>query len=139
MRRIKSSEERKGDETVAITRAFVDPASREIYRHVLERAAPRGLAAPSTAGTSMAAGRAGKARTKTASPPARARKSGKPSGSESSLEQRLAVTERERDAFRKELATLETRLRTIEQTQAQVRDRLAIALDSLREILDGKS
>lgn len=51
---------------------------------------------------------------------------------------RLAALERERDALRADLQRAEARVRNLEKTQAQVRDRIAWALDSLHSILDGK-
>ena len=54
------------------------------------------------------------------------------------MQERLATVERERDQLKAELEHFKTRQRTMEETQAQVRDRLAWALDSLRSILDGK-
>jgi chaperonin cofactor prefoldin len=46
--------------------------------------------------------------------------------------------ERERDALRHELERSEARIEALEKTQAQVRDRLAWALDSLQNIIQGK-
>lgn len=51
---------------------------------------------------------------------------------------RLSALERERDALRADLQRAEARVRELEKTQAQVRDRIAWALDSLHNILDGK-
>jgi chromosome segregation ATPase len=84
--------------------------------------------------------RAGKARSKSA--PVRAQsqrgKAKAAAGPVGSVEQRLAAAERERDALRTELARAEARMRLLEQNQADVRDRLAWALDSLHNILQGK-
>ena len=44
----------------------------------------------------------------------------------------------ERDALKEELEHFKARQRRLEETQAQVRDRIAWALDSLHNILDGK-
>ena len=54
------------------------------------------------------------------------------------LTDRLAAVERERDALKDELERSKSRLRLLEETQSQVRDRIAWALDSLRSILQGK-
>ena len=53
-------------------------------------------------------------------------------------QQRLAAVERERDALRGELKRALAHVQRLEETQAQVRDRISWALDSLRNILDGK-
>jgi hypothetical protein len=52
--------------------------------------------------------------------------------------QRLAVLERERDALRAGLDEANERLLVMEKNQADVRDRIAWALDSLHNILQGK-
>jgi hypothetical protein len=57
---------------------------------------------------------------------------------DSQLRQRIAVLERERDTLRAELEGAQARVRTLEKTQAHVRDRLAWALDTLHTILQGK-
>ena len=57
---------------------------------------------------------------------------------ESSLKERLAVLERERDALRAALEREESRARKLEQLNAVVRDRISWALDSLQAILDTK-
>lgn len=85
----------------------------------------------------MARRSGGKARTKTvpartASLRANAPKAG------ASPQQRLAALEGERDALRGELRLALSRVRQLEETQAQVRDRISWALDSLRNILDSK-
>ena len=54
------------------------------------------------------------------------------------LTDRLAAVERERDALKDELERSKSRLRLLEETQSQVRDRIAWALDSLHSILKGK-
>jgi len=51
---------------------------------------------------------------------------------------RLAALERERDALRLELEQSEARVEALEKAQAHVRDRLAWALDSLQNIIQGK-
>jgi hypothetical protein len=58
---------------------------------------------------------------------------------DSQLRQRIAVLERERDALREDLGRSQARVRTLEKSQAHVRDRLAWALDTLHSILQGKS
>ena len=83
--------------------------------------------------------RAQKARTKTA--PAREgvqRGKTKTADAGEPVKTRLAALERERDALRADLQRAEARVRNLEKTQAQVRDRIAWALDSLHNILDGK-
>ena len=93
----------------------------------------------------MARRRAAKARSKSA--PAAARPArGKAAKREADgaepaqrqLRERLAAVERERDALKEELERFKARQRRLEETQAQVRDRIAWALDSLHNILDGK-
>jgi hypothetical protein len=54
------------------------------------------------------------------------------------LADRLAAVERERDALKDELERSRSRLRLLEETQSQVRDRIGWALDSLQSILQGK-
>ena len=54
------------------------------------------------------------------------------------LADRLALVERERDALKDELERSKSRLRLLEETQSQVRDRIAWALDSLHSVLEGK-
>ena len=51
---------------------------------------------------------------------------------------RLAALEHERDALRLELERSEARVEALEKAQAHVRDRLAWALDSLQNIIQGK-
>ena len=48
------------------------------------------------------------------------------------------MLERERDALRAELDEANERLQVMEKNQADVRDRIAWALDSLHNILQGK-
>jgi len=59
-------------------------------------------------------------------------------GRDRTVQQRLAVLERERDSLRAELAEAEERLRALEKNHAHVSDRIAWALDSLHNILQGK-
>jgi predicted nucleic acid-binding Zn-ribbon protein len=83
--------------------------------------------------------RAQKARTKIA--PAREgvpRGKAKTADAGEPVKNRLAALERERDALRADLERAQARVRNLEKTQAQVRDRIAWALDSLHNILDGK-
>jgi predicted RNase H-like nuclease (RuvC/YqgF family) len=51
---------------------------------------------------------------------------------------KLTTLERERDALRLELERAEARVEALEKAQAHVRDRIAWALDSLQNILQGK-
>jgi predicted nuclease with TOPRIM domain len=55
-----------------------------------------------------------------------------------SLRERLAAVEGERDALKEELERFKARQRRLEEAQSQVRDRIAWALDSLHNILEGK-
>jgi predicted nucleic acid-binding Zn-ribbon protein len=93
-----------------------------------------------TAGEGMTARRrAQKARTKIA--PAREnaqRGKAKASDAGEPLKARLAALERERNALQADLQRAEARIRDLEKTQAEVRDRIAWALDSLHNIMDGK-
>jgi predicted nucleic acid-binding Zn-ribbon protein len=87
----------------------------------------------------MAGRRAEKARTKSAPDRAAPQRGKAKAGDDAStLKARLAAVERERDALRSELQRADARLRILEKTQAQVRDRIAWTLDSLHNILDGK-
>jgi hypothetical protein len=54
------------------------------------------------------------------------------------LKERLAAAERERDALRVELERVQTRVRVLEETQSNVRDRIGWAVESLHDILEGK-
>ena len=63
-------------------------------------------------------------------------KTTKPAGTSSA--DKLAALERERDALRLELERSEARVEALEKAQAHVRDRLAWALDSLQNIIQGK-
>ena len=88
-------------------------------------------------------GGAAKARGKSAPASARPAKAKAPGGkaktaANGSLQERLAAAERERDALREELERFKARQRQLEEAQAKVRDRIAWALDSLHNILEGK-
>jgi predicted nucleic acid-binding Zn-ribbon protein len=87
----------------------------------------------------MARRRATKVSGKTVSAAARAlrtkAKEGKAAGS---LAERFAMLERERNALKEELERATSRVRQLEDTHAKVRDRLAWALDSLHNLLEGK-
>ena len=92
----------------------------------------------------MARGRAIKAGSKSASAAERpvrgktARGKRAESVPNGTLQERLAALERERDQLKAELESFKVRQRRLEETQAQVRDRIAWALDSLHNILEGK-
>ena len=94
--------------------------------------------------TAMATRRAAGARSKPA--PVGARLShGKSAGGKhadaaanGTLQERLTAVECERDALKEELERFKARQRRLEEAQAQVRDRIAWALDSLHNILAGK-
>lgn len=59
-------------------------------------------------------------------------------GSESSLKDRLRAAERERDALRATIERERVRIRKLEEANASARDRVAWALDSLQNVLDGR-
>ena len=87
----------------------------------------------------MARRRAIKANSKSVSASTRApRAKAKAGPAGGALADRLAALERERDALKDELERSKSRLRLLEETQLQVRDRIAWALDSLRSILEGR-
>jgi hypothetical protein len=87
----------------------------------------------------MARRRATKASGKSASAAARiTRGKAKADQSADALAERLATLERERDALHQELERSRSRVRLLEETHAKVCDRIAWALDSLHNILDGK-
>ena len=92
----------------------------------------------------MAPRRAAKARSKPAPAAARPVRSKTPSNestggsSNGNLRERLAAVECERDRLKEELESFKARQRQLEETQAQVRDRISWALDSLHHILEGK-
>ena len=130
--------------SVAITGAFVDAPEAGAYRPGQERVAPRAAALDNSGFTAMAPRRAAKARSKSAPAGARPAHGKAPSGKQAAaaangtLRERLAAVECERDALKEELEHFKARQRQLEETQAQVRDRIAWALDSLHNILDGK-
>ena len=72
------------------------------------------------------------------SAPAVARAPARAGASADALAERLAAVERERDGLQEELERSRLRVRSLEETHAKVRDRIAWALDSLHSILDGK-
>jgi hypothetical protein len=91
----------------------------------------------------MAPRRAAKARSKSApaaARPARIKPAGgkERTGPAHGLRERLEAVECERDQLKEELERFKARQRRLEEAQAQVRDRIAWALDSLHNILDGK-
>jgi len=87
----------------------------------------------------MARRYAGKANPRTAVARDRNRRDkGKTAAPESALKERLLAAERERDAFRTALEREQTRARKLEEVNATARDRIAWALDSLQNVLDGK-
>jgi hypothetical protein len=88
----------------------------------------------------MARRRASKARSASASArPRIPQRKPKTTDAGPTLSERLAVLERERDALKEELDRSRARVRQLEEGQAQVRDRIAWALDSLHNILEGKA
>lgn len=87
----------------------------------------------------MARRHVGKANSRTA--PVRER--GRPSKaktvvSESTLKERLAALERERDSLRAALEREASRVRKLEQVNAHVQDRISWALEALEDILETK-
>jgi hypothetical protein len=87
----------------------------------------------------MARRQAGKADSRTALARDRARPSKPKTVSPgNSLKERLAALERERDALRADLERERTRASKLEEMHATARDRIAWALDSLRNILETK-
>jgi predicted nucleic acid-binding Zn-ribbon protein len=97
------------------------------------------MATQGKSGFPMARRVANKARSKGA--PVRApsqRGKAKTEGRDRTAQQRLAALERERDSLRAELEKAEERLTLLEKNQADVSDRIAWALDSLHNILQGK-
>jgi hypothetical protein len=98
-------------------------------------------AAPNSSGFSpMARRHASKASGKTVSAAARAPrvKAKGGGGAVGTLAERLAAVERERNALKEELERSRLRVRLLEESHAKVRDRIAWALDSLHNILEGK-
>jgi len=63
----------------------------------------------------------------------------KTSAGDAVLLERLAATERELATMRAERDRLVARTRLLEENQAEARDRIAWALDTLHNILDGKA
>jgi hypothetical protein len=128
---------------LTLSDAFVDAAGSRAYRPTLrierESAACIGGARQQQRVLGMARRRAGKATNKSASARTRTQQPKPKSGAAGpTLVQRLTALERERDALRGELERSRARVRQLEDCQAQVRDRIAWALDSLHNILDGK-
>ena len=78
-----------------------------------------------------------KARTKAVPAGARVLR-GKAEGG-ATLQLRLAAVEGERDALRSELQRCEAHMRRMEDAHAKARERIAWALDSLQNILAGRS
>jgi hypothetical protein len=123
---------------------LVDASEPAAYRSRLERVASQAATLDNSGFTAMAPRRAAKARSKPA--PAAARPvrvkapSNKPTGGScnGNLRERLAALECERDQLREEVESFKARQRQLEETQAQVRDRISWALDSLHNILEGK-
>jgi hypothetical protein len=125
-----------------ITEAFIDAAEAGAYRLKPRRESAAGVggAQRHQRVLAMARRRASKARSDSASAGARVpRQKAKAGAAALTLVQRLAVLERERDALKEELERSKARVRQLEDGQAQVRDRIAWALDSLHNILDGKA
>ena len=141
---ITPGEQRPGCAPVAITAALVDAAQGAAYRSRQEREALRAAALDNSGFTAMAMRRAAKARSKSAPVGARPERSkaqrgkAKSAASNGRLQERLAAVERERDQLRDELEHFKARQQRLEEAQAQVRDRIAWALDSLHNILEGK-
>ena len=75
-----------------------------------------------------------KARTRAVPAGARALRGGEEEGA-GALQLKLTALARERDALRGELRRCEARVQQLEEAQAQVRERIAWALDTLNNIL----
>jgi hypothetical protein len=104
-----------------------------------EGRAPQAVVLDSSGFSPMARRRATKASGKSASAAAGApRLKAKDGPAVGTLGERLAAVERERNALQEELERARSRVRLLEETQARVRDRIAWALDSLHNILEGK-
>ena len=88
----------------------------------------------------MAQRQAGKANPRTAVARDRGRRSKvKAAAPESSLKERLAALERERDALRAALDQEKARVVRLEEVNTTARNRISWALDSLRDILETKN
>ena len=88
----------------------------------------------------MARRHAGKASPRSACVRDRGRRSkAKAATPESSLKERLAALERERDALRAALERERSACRKLEEMNALARDRISWALDSLQNILETKA
>jgi chromosome segregation ATPase len=125
--------------TLTIIEPIVAPLEGLRHRRVVQK----------TAGSLMARGRAEKARRGTAPGTEPVRRGTSKVGSaegklveaksvEANLRERLAVVERERDALLSGLHRAQARILSLEKTQTQVRDRIAWALESLHNVLEGK-
>jgi len=79
-----------------------------------------------------------KARTKAVPAGARALR-GREEIEGSTLQLKLEAMVRERDALKCELQRCEARVQQLEEAQAQVRERIAWALDALQSILSGRA
>ena len=80
-----------------------------------------------------------KARTKAVPAGARALRGREGIESGGTLQLELAAMARERDALKCELQRCEARVQQLENAQAQVRERIAWALDALQNILAGRA
>lgn len=67
-----------------------------------------------------------------------AQNSAKAQISSTEIDARLLALQRERDALLAQVAELQQRCRTLEESQANVRNRLAWAIDSIESVLQGK-
>jgi hypothetical protein len=72
------------------------------------------------------------------SPRAKAARAEETGTADCGLRKRLAAAERERDQLKAELERAHARLAQLQDAHAQVRDRIAWALDTLHNILQGK-
>jgi hypothetical protein len=79
-----------------------------------------------------------KARTKAVPAGARALRGTEQIEGSGTLQLELAAMARERDALKCELRRCEARVQQLEDAQAQVRERIAWALDTLQNILAGR-
>jgi hypothetical protein len=137
---IKSSEQRFHSRTVASLARWLTVQVPTPIVGATEGRAPQALAVLKSSGfPPMARRPATKASGKSASAAAGAPRSKAKGGpAVGTLGERLAAVERERNALQEELELSRSRVRQLEESHAKVRDRIAWALDSLHNILEGK-
>ena len=117
--------------------ACVDAANRDAYRRRY-RGRRRGGGAQQQRVHGDGPGPRNQGEEQVRLPPRVRAREGRKTARRRALQERLAALERERDQLKAELERFKARQRRLEETQAQVRDRIAWALDSLHNILEGK-